>query len=569
MSDSDDEDLEKAIALSLADQSAEEIRSKPSVHNKTTISNGISCTNGRSNGADTTTDFLRLRKIMEEERLARQAARVPKRNRSITPPPLRNQKVARLDNDIVSSSAPAVLQPIDHSLDPAKVKDLSYPRGIVKKTWALNYERTGGDVKIEEVLERSTLRTAVLSGFQWDSEWLQTKLDYPRTKLIYVMQGKTEESRRLLRQDVKGAEAFLRLCFPPMEGQVNCMHSKLMLLFHPHKLRVVVPTANLTKYDWGETGVMENTVFMIDLPRDAASTVMTPFAEELFYFVDKKGLDDDVKRGLRNFDWSATRDMAFVHSVGGVSYGEAMHRTGLAGLSQAVCNHGLATDDLKIDFAASSIGSLSTEYLQLMQYAARGQLSTAVTKGQSPNIPKTDVSAAFRVYFPTNDVVQDSNRGPNSGGTICLQRSYFTSAKFPRSCFRNYQSKRKGLLSHNKILYARGKAASERKAWAYIGSANMSESAWGKFTMDKQKKELKITCRNWECGVLLPVRKEEDVTHKEPDGSQGSASTVSEAGDKIEALSMDVFDDLLPVPFQYPGEEYGDRQPWYFKERFS
>ncbi len=51
----------------------------------------------------------------------------------------------------------------------------------------------------------------------------------------------------------------LRLCFPPMEGQVNCMHSKLMLLFHKNYLRIVVPTANLIPYDWGEAGgVMEN-----------------------------------------------------------------------------------------------------------------------------------------------------------------------------------------------------------------------------------------------------------------------------------------------------------------------
>ena len=51
----------------------------------------------------------------------------------------------------------------------------------------------------------------------------------------------------------------LRLCFPPMEPQVNCMHSKLMLLFHKTYLRVVVPTANLTPFDWGEMGgVMEN-----------------------------------------------------------------------------------------------------------------------------------------------------------------------------------------------------------------------------------------------------------------------------------------------------------------------
>lgn len=42
------------------------------------------------------------------------------------------------------------------------------------------------------------------------------------------------------------------------------MHSKLQLLFHLTHLRVVIPTANLTPYDWGEAievggeGVMEN-----------------------------------------------------------------------------------------------------------------------------------------------------------------------------------------------------------------------------------------------------------------------------------------------------------------------
>lgn len=43
-----------------------------------------------------------------------------------------------------------------------------------------------------------------------------------------------------------------------MDGQVNCMHSKLMLLFHPNYLRIAVPSANLVPYDWGDVGVMEN-----------------------------------------------------------------------------------------------------------------------------------------------------------------------------------------------------------------------------------------------------------------------------------------------------------------------
>lgn len=50
----------------------------------------------------------------------------------------------------------------------------------------------------------------------------------------------------------------LDLCFPPMEPQVNNMHSKLMLFFHHGYLRIAVPTANLTRTDWGEDGLMEN-----------------------------------------------------------------------------------------------------------------------------------------------------------------------------------------------------------------------------------------------------------------------------------------------------------------------
>lgn len=50
----------------------------------------------------------------------------------------------------------------------------------------------------------------------------------------------------------------LRLCFPPMDGQISTMHSKLMILFHPDYVRIAVPTANMTMTDWGENRLMEN-----------------------------------------------------------------------------------------------------------------------------------------------------------------------------------------------------------------------------------------------------------------------------------------------------------------------
>ncbi|KAF2486311.1 tyrosyl-DNA phosphodiesterase I, partial [Neohortaea acidophila] len=271
--------------------------------------------------------------------------------------------------------------------------------------------------------------------------------------------------------------AWLRLCFPPMYQPIHCMHSKLMLLFHPEKLRIAIPSANLLTFDWGETGVMENSVFIIDLPRlpdggKAEADELPPFAQELLYFLRRQQLDRDVREGLLNFDFSATEGMMFVHTVGGSHFDDEAERTGLSGLAHAVRQLGLESQDgLQVDFAASSIGSLNDDFLKTVHAAARGEdmiarAETATTttkpkadffKPSTTTTPRPRTAAAtqdirdlLRIYFPTHNTVTASKAG--SAGTICLNRKWFESEKFPRTCFRDYRSTRTGLLSHNKIL---------------------------------------------------------------------------------------------------------------------
>lgn len=55
----------------------------------------------------------------------------------------------------------------------------------------------------------------------------------------------------------------IRFVFPPMGGPFGCMHSKLQLLKYPKALRIVVPTGNLVPYDWGEGGVIENVMLLM------------------------------------------------------------------------------------------------------------------------------------------------------------------------------------------------------------------------------------------------------------------------------------------------------------------
>ncbi|KAL8965412.1 MAG: hypothetical protein Q9197_006524, partial [Variospora fuerteventurae] len=420
------------------------------------------------------------RKAMEQERLAR------KRKASISPPPPR--KVARY-NDSASkvstsvSAAEKVLpnkQSTSHALPSLDYpSSLPFPNGTVKKTWLFGYPRQGEDIKIEEILQKNNLTLAVLSSFQWDVEWLLRKLNTKTTQLVFIMQADTTETKAQYRQET-ASMPNLRLCFPSMEGQINCMHSKLMLLSYPSHLRIVVPTANLVPYDWGETGVMENMVFLIDLarlptPQSMSQQKMTDFGDDLIYFLQAKGLDQSIIDSLYHFDFSATRDLAFVHTIGGAHTGddEPWRRTGYCGLGRAISRLGLMSNDqqaLDINYVTSSIGSLNLEFLSTLYLAASGDDGTKeyerrnVTLGKKAKDYSTqmkrktdaqeklrkEINEGFRIYFPSQDTVEASKGGPGCGGTICFQRKWWESSTFPRQLMRDCKSRRGGALMHNK-----------------------------------------------------------------------------------------------------------------------
>ncbi len=61
-------------------------------------------------------------------------------------------------------------------------------------------------------------------------------------------------------------------------------------------------------------------VFIIDLPRfqtaeERDSQELTPFAEELFYFLRAQTLDEKLVTSLLNYDFSGTARYRFVHTM--------------------------------------------------------------------------------------------------------------------------------------------------------------------------------------------------------------------------------------------------------------
>ncbi len=446
-------------------------------------------------------NFLGLdRRAMEQERLARkrQADGMPLHAQDSTlesrSAPAQTQDTSdRAEKRIAQSPQEtkplhtSPLQTLSKPSNPPKKSGPIFLDGAVKKTWALLRERAD-DIKLEEVLQSDRLKLAVLSAFQWDVPWLMKKLK-DSTRVIFVMQAKGHATKEQYQKETSGMPN-LKLCFPPMDTMVNCMHSKLMLLSYSTYLRIVVPTANLTPNDWGEIGVMENMLFLIDLPRlpgneRAPKGSLTPFGRELVVFLEAKGLLPSVIESLYYFDFSRTKDLAFVHSIGGVHVGkdESWRRTGYCALATAVKELGLETNEaLSIDYVTSSLGTASMMFLTSIYLAAQGdsgmteygwrdRRSLAATIPQREIVQKS-IRANFHIFFPTHDTVASSTGGPRCAGTICFQQQYYESPFFEKGTLRDCKSRREGMLMHNKVSQSRsqGRLLTFRLRWTDVTS---------------------------------------------------------------------------------------------------
>ena len=447
MEASDDEEIKQAIALSLQDSNSNvgsnqntinidsdgETTDEESPLNQEVVRGTVQPNLSSMLGID--------RKAMEEERLAR------KRKISISPPPTRKKQIFSTSSLSLEEPSRDHVGPVpseklskanNEELDTAAKSDilpgssyetLPYAKGVVRRTYALGHPMTDDDIKIEQVFQRHDLESAVLSSFQWDVDWLFRKLDTSRTRITMVMQAKEE-------------------------------------------------SANLVPYDCGETGIMENTVFLIDLPRipktaDSSPVGNTQFKESLIYFLQATKLQAAIINSLDQFDFTATRDYAFVHTIGGIHTGQTWKNTGYPGLGKAISELGLATEDaIKVDFVASSLGSLNYDFLSALYLAAQGDDGTTefamryasmskkkadLEKRLQANLDRENIvqrlKQDFRVYFPTHETVTRSRGGAMNGGTICFQSRWYDSTTFPTGLLRDCKSVRKGMLMHNKVRH--------------------------------------------------------------------------------------------------------------------
>ena len=193
--------------------------------------------------------------------------------------------------------------------------------------------------------------------------------------------------------------------------------------------------------------------------------------------------------------------------------------TGYCGLGRAVASLGLSTQGaVDVDMIVSSLGAVNSDLILALYYAAQGDDGTRVYRertarsrgnkaraGSSATITPLACEESFRIYFPSHQTVAESRGGTKVGkfnrsmetldgmlrvltrqnqsaGTICTQAKWWNAESFPRRLIRDCVSRRPGLLLHNKMMFVRQRETASGgalgRAWAYVGSANLSESAW-------------------------------------------------------------------------------------------
>lgn len=293
-------------------------------------------------------------------------------------------------------------------------------------------------------------------------------------------------------------------------------HSKILALVYPGFLRIVITSCNMMDID---TKLGDNHWYIHDLPK-LATQQQNLCAFESDFLVHLKALGTPIEfitsiQG--NYDYSTVK-VHLVTSVPGTYSGIKAQDCGLLRLRRIIRSLDLNLPQkkrqgkLQIEVCAASLGNLSARWLDGFYDCAMGRKYVEITED-------CDVPGGLKLFYPTVADVRSADEEAQHGASNigCHIRPWKEAPMEVKNIFHRYRSKDPGKLFHQKLILAYDPTTSASLPYyIYIGSANLSSSAWG--TLEKDKKENRATCdlkliktSNFECGVVIPSNVIEDI----------------------------------------------------------
>jgi hypothetical protein len=182
----------------------------------------------------------------------------------------------------------------------------------------------GQSMTFDELLgeDIANAKTVLLSSYCIEEDWLLPKL---RRVPKVILVGHAEERKTSAVQFRLGPNATMVYPAFARFPTYGVMHSKLILILHADRLRVVITTANLMEHDYS---VVQNAVFLQDLkrcsPDENVDNGSSQFYAELRLTLERFGIREEMlscSRELGVFDWTKVkvllrRVLGFLSSLG-------------------------------------------------------------------------------------------------------------------------------------------------------------------------------------------------------------------------------------------------------------
>ncbi|KIK79913.1 hypothetical protein PAXRUDRAFT_36333 [Paxillus rubicundulus Ve08.2h10] len=414
--------------------------------------------------------FLSERAQLEKERLER-LKRLRSQNEDneaglekTQPPPVKRQHLSsahertdrRINHNVMT---PVMGQPFwDGELRPTANRH-SQPREDGRATFRLT-----------EILgPKNDISFAIISSYSTSMSWIYEFFD-PHTPVILVSQP--DQSGRAT---IKNVLPNWIMTVPFLRNGRGCQHMKIF--YKTGRLRVVISTANLIDYDWRD---IENAVWLQDVPPRSQPLSHDLIDVDDFPSIMQKVLHAvNVRPALANmlandhpslplqsihdlrskWDFSKVR-VKLIPSIAGRHEGwPAVIQTGHTRLMKAMRDLGLRTGkgraakELSIECQGSSIGTYSTQWLNEFHFSARGESADEwldEPKNRRSKLPWPTV----KIVFPSLKTVKASALGESGGGTMFCRTNQWEAAKFPRELFHDSNSAGGRVLMHTKMIIA-------------------------------------------------------------------------------------------------------------------
>lgn len=288
-------------------------------------------------------------------------------------------------------------------------------------------------------------------------------------------------------------------------------HSKILMLVYPTFLRIVITSCNMMDVD---TEQNDNHWYIHDLPKLASPRTAAPssFESGLLSHLESLGTPQEFLDSIRGLYDYSTVNVHLVTSVPGTHSGPKAEAHGLLRLRRVIKDLDInlarqkSKGELRLEVCAASLGNLSARWLDGFLDCAIGRNFVEVP-GADCDVPKE-----LKIFYPTTEDVVAPNGEPQPGSANigCHTRPWPSAPQAVKDLFHHYHSKDNGRIFHQKLIMAyNSKDGKALPYYVYIGSANLSQSAWGALEQDKRGN--KATCdlkiiktMNFECGVVIP-----------------------------------------------------------------